>query len=76
LAPNRFHLSNVEGSENGTVKDIEMQDTNTYRRYANDCRRIAETMTAKDKAIMLEMAKVWEERAVEAERGGRSKGDR
>ena len=40
-----------------------MQDSNTYRHYANDCRRIAETMSAKDKAIMLEMAKVWDERA-------------
>ena len=45
-----------------------MQDSNIYRQYANDCRRIAETMSAKDKAIMLEMAKVWEERAVDAER--------
>ena len=45
-----------------------MQDSNTYRQYANDCRRIAETMSAKDKAIMLEMAKVWDERADEAER--------
>ena len=45
-----------------------MQDSNTYRHYANDCRRIAETMSAKDKAIMLEMAKVWDERAEEAER--------
>ena len=45
-----------------------MQDSNTYRHYANDCRRIAKTMSAKDKAIMLEMAKVWDERASEAER--------
>ena len=45
-----------------------MQDAHTYRQYANDCRRIAETMTAKDKAIMLEMAKVWDERAEEAAR--------
>jgi hypothetical protein len=45
-----------------------MQDSNVYRRYANDCRRIAQTMSAKDKAIMLEMAKVWDDRADEAER--------
>lgn len=45
-----------------------MQDAKTYRQYANDCRRIAQTMNANDKAIMLEMAKVWEERAEEAER--------
>jgi hypothetical protein len=45
-----------------------MQDSKTYRQYANDCRRIAATMSAKDKAVLLEMAKVWDERANEAER--------
>ena len=50
-----------------------MQDSNTYRQYANDCRRIAETMSAKDKAIMLEMAKVWDERAEDAERAEKNK---
>jgi hypothetical protein len=45
-----------------------MQDSNTYRQYANDCRRIAETMNANDKLVMLEMAKVWDDRAAEAER--------
>jgi hypothetical protein len=45
-----------------------MQDSKTYRQYAEECRRIAQTMSAKDKAVMLEMAKVWDERADEAER--------
>ena len=45
-----------------------MQEANTYRQYAEDCRRIAQTMSAKDKAVMLEMAKVWDERADEAGR--------
>ena len=53
-----------------------MQNSNTYRQYANDCRRIAETMSPKDKAIMLEMAKVWDERASEAERQETNKYDR
>ncbi len=53
-----------------------MRDAKTYRQFANDCRRIAETMNAKDKAIMLEMAKVWEERALEAERAAQEKGGR
>ena len=53
-----------------------MQDAKSYRQYATDCRRIAETMNAKDKATMLEMAKVWDERAGEAERMEKSKGDR
>jgi hypothetical protein len=53
-----------------------MQNSKTYRQYANDCRRIAETMTAKDKAIMLEMAKVWDDRANDAERMEKGKEDR
>jgi hypothetical protein len=50
-----------------------MQDSKTYRQYASDCRRIAESMSAKDKAVMLDMAKVWDERAEEAERAERKK---
>jgi hypothetical protein len=72
LAPNRFQLWDVEGSEKGTE---DMQDAKTYRQYANDCRRIAQTMNANDKAMMLEMAKVWDERAEEAERMEKNKGD-
>jgi hypothetical protein len=53
-----------------------MQDAKTYRQYANDCRRIAQTMSAKDKAVMLEMAKVWDERADEADRLETNKGNR
>jgi hypothetical protein len=51
-----------------------MQDAKTYRQYAEDCRRIATTMSVKDKSVLLEMAKVWEERADEAERSARPKG--
>ena len=51
----------------GTAED-RMQEAKTYRQYAEDCRRIAQTMNAKDKAVMLEMARVWDERAEEAER--------
>jgi len=53
-----------------------MLDSKTYRQYADDCRRIAETMAAKDKAIMLEMAKVWEERANDAEQAEKGKDKR
>ena len=50
-----------------------MQDSKTYRQYAEDCRRIAQTMNAKDKAVMIEMAKLWDERAGEAERQAKDK---
>jgi hypothetical protein len=45
-----------------------MQDSKTYHQYANDCRRIAATMSAKDRTVLLEMARVWDNRAEEAER--------
>jgi hypothetical protein len=67
LASRTGSMSRTFTVPNGTAED-EMQNSNTYRQYADDCRRIAETMNAQDKAIMLEMAKVWEERAQDAER--------
>ena len=51
-----------------------MQDAKTYRQYAEECRRIAQTMNAKDKAVLLEMAKLWDERADEAARLAKSQG--
>lgn len=45
-----------------------MQEAKIYRQYADDCRRIAQTMSAKDKATLLDMARVWDERAQDSER--------
>ena len=45
-----------------------MKDAQTYRQYAADCRRIAETMSGEDKATLFRMAEVWESSAREAER--------
>jgi hypothetical protein len=45
-----------------------VNETKTYQEYANDCVRIAQLMSADDKAILLRMAKAWEDRAREAER--------
>jgi len=52
-----------------------MQDANTYRQYAADCRRLAKTMSKKDGNIMLKMAEAWDGRADEAERVQRKKAD-
>jgi hypothetical protein len=52
-----------------------MQDANTYRRYAADCRRLAKTMSKKDGNIMLKMAEAWDGRADEAERVQRKRSD-
>jgi hypothetical protein len=50
------------------TEEANMKDASTYRDYAADCRRIAKTMTAKDKDVLLKMAEAWEERAREAEK--------
>jgi hypothetical protein len=44
-----------------------VKETKMYREFANECVRIAELMSADDKAILLRMAKAWEDRAREAE---------
>ena len=45
-----------------------MQDSKTYREYAEDCRRLARTMSDRDKATLLKMAEAWDGRADEVER--------
>ena len=45
-----------------------MKEAKTYREYADDCVRIAQSMSAEDKETLLRMAKAWEDRAREAER--------
>jgi hypothetical protein len=45
-----------------------MKNNETYRQYAADCRRLAETMSSKDRVVLLEMAAAWEARAEEAAR--------
>jgi hypothetical protein len=77
LVANEVPGSGVTASDNKhqrKTKASGMQDATSYRQYAQECRRIAATMGAREKAVLLEMAKVWEERAEEAERSTRSKG--
>jgi hypothetical protein len=52
-----------------------MQDANMYRQYAAECRRIAETMTTKDKDTLLRMAKLWDDRAVAAEQADKNRNE-
>jgi hypothetical protein len=51
-----------------------MQKAKTYREYAADCRRLAETMEKKDRPVLLRMAEAWEARADEAERAATKNG--
>jgi hypothetical protein len=36
-----------------------MDDAEQYRQYAAECRRLAEKSSAKDKAVLLEIADAW-----------------
>ena len=45
-----------------------MKDAKTYREYAADCIRMAQSMDAKDRETLFKMAQAWEDRAREAER--------
>jgi hypothetical protein len=36
-----------------------MDDVEKYRQYAAECRRLAEKSSAKDKAVLLEIAEAW-----------------
>ena len=49
-----------------------MKDARTYREYAADCLRLAQSMDAKDRETLLKMAKAWEDRARDAERNERN----
>jgi hypothetical protein len=44
-----------------------MNDLKMYREYAADCIRMAQSMNAEDRKILLKMAKAWEDLIREAE---------
>jgi hypothetical protein len=49
-----------------------MNDVEKYRQYAAECRRLAEKSSAKDKAVLLEIADAWVACAERAERTAQS----
>ena len=54
------------------AEEAEMKNATTYREFAADCIRIAQTMSANDRQILLKMAEAWEDRAREAERANKN----
>jgi len=44
-----------------------MNDLKMYREYAADCIRMAQSMNAEDRKILLKMAQAWEDLIREAE---------
>jgi hypothetical protein len=49
-----------------------MCDAATFRRFAEECQRLAETMPEKHRAALLEIAEAWIELEREAERKKKS----
>lgn len=45
-----------------------MQDTEKYRQYALECRRLAEKLSPQDKDAMLKIAEAWDRQAETAAR--------
>lgn len=45
-----------------------MESAEKYRRFADDCRRLAEKAALKDRTVLLEIAEAWDQCAKEAGR--------
>lgn len=55
-------MDDEKSDENNSDKEIlvtMMDDIDKYRQYAAECRRLAAKSSAKDKAILLEIAEAW-----------------
>jgi hypothetical protein len=74
MCQQRDAASRVDLCHEGNLRLV-MQDAEIYRQYAAECRRIAETMTTKDKNTLLRMAKLWDDRAAAAELAAKNKTD-
>jgi len=48
-----------------------MRDSITFRKYAQECRRLAKQMKPEHRATLLEIADAWSRCAEEAERGAK-----
>jgi hypothetical protein len=40
-----------------------MRDPTTYRRYAEECRRLAKTISAENRHVLLDIAQAWSDLA-------------
>jgi hypothetical protein len=45
-----------------------MENAEKYRQFAEECKRLAERASAKDKAVLMEISQAWEQCAEEADR--------
>ena len=45
-----------------------MRDVETYRKFAQECRRMAKTASAGDRAVLLQIAEAWDKQANQAVR--------
>ena len=44
-----------------------MREVETYRKFAQECRRMAQTASVNDRAVLLQIAEAWESQAKRAE---------
>jgi hypothetical protein len=45
-----------------------MENAEKYRQFADECKRLAERASAKDKAVLMAISEAWEQCAEEADR--------
>jgi hypothetical protein len=45
-----------------------MREAETYRKFAQECRRMAQTASVSDRAVLLQIAEAWEEQAKQAQK--------
>ena len=50
------------------VRGVTMRDAATYRRFAEECQRLAMTLPEEHRAVLLEIAEAWTKLEQEAER--------
>jgi hypothetical protein len=49
-----------------------MRNSDKFREYAEECKRIAQTLPPKDREVMLEIARAWMRYAEQQEQNGKS----
>jgi hypothetical protein len=68
----KFHVPVSGIFDHEKILGNPMDDAEKYRQYAAECRRLAEKGSAKDKAVLLEIAGAWIACAERAARTGAS----
>jgi len=71
LLKNKVPINSVARA---STEEAALLESQKYRQYAADCVRMAQTMNAKDKQRLLDIAAAWNARAQEAEQREKKSG--